>query len=179
LRLSRTGEWIYGSEDAEVEQGSKWLVHTGSLSMGFASWGDGELLGESMASLFATPIDKSTLPDTGEAWDPQVAMLLVCLSGQDKGQQVMFKATSKGGTRAFSDLLNAIMGRVATGEQQALCPVIHLGRGSYTHKKYGKIFYPVFEVVSWTQATTTEPEADEPESEPAPAPTGRRRRRVV
>ena len=57
-------------------------------------------------------------------------------------------------------------------------PVVRLKKEHYMHKKYGRIFTPVFEVVRWTGLEGTEadgPEPDAPEPEEAP----RRRRRVV
>ena len=69
-------------------------------------------------------------------------------------------------------------------DQTKPVPVVRLKKEHYAHKKYGKVFTPVFEVVEWISldgpaaaapAAEAEPEAEEP----APADTGRRRRRAA
>jgi hypothetical protein len=50
---------------------------------------------------------------------------------------------------------------------------VRLGKDHYTHKSYGRIYTPVFEVVEWV-SMNGEAEAS-PEAEAAPA-AGRRRR---
>jgi hypothetical protein len=59
-------------------------------------------------------------------------------------------------------------------DQSKPVPVVKLGKDHYTHKSYGRIYTPVFEVVEWV---SMDGEADEaaPEAEAAPA-AGRRRR---
>lgn len=180
LRLIKSGDWVFGSEDTDVEPGSKWLVHAGTLSLGYSSWGDGELLGEAMATIFATQVDRANLPETGQPWKQQVGMMLVCLSGTDKGTQVVYKNTSIGGTRAFGDLLNAVIARSDSGEEKEVCPIVVLERDSYQHKKYGRTFTPIFKIVGWAAPDATEPTAAAKEPPPAKEVTStRRKRRVV
>jgi hypothetical protein len=63
--------------------------------------------------------------------------------------------------------------------------VVRLKKEHYTHKSYGRIYTPVFDVVSWVGLegpTAAEPEAETEAEEEAPAPaaeTGRRRRRAA
>jgi hypothetical protein len=55
-------------------------------------------------------------------------------------------------------------------------PVVHLKKDHYTHKSYGRIYTPVFEVVEFV---SMDGKADEAEAEEAPAaeaaPARRRR----
>jgi hypothetical protein len=63
-------------------------------------------------------------------------------------------------------------------------PVVRLKKEHYTHKSYGRIYTPVFDVVSWVSlegpaAAEPEAEAEAEEEAPAPVETGRRRRRAA
>jgi hypothetical protein len=58
-------------------------------------------------------------------------------------------------------------------DQTKPVPVVRLKKDHYSHKSYGKIFTPVFEVVEWVSMDGEAPAA-EPVIEPA-APTRRRR----
>ena len=51
MRLSRAGEYIYGPQNVEVQQGSHWAVNLAGLEHGWVCWGDGELLGQIMCSV--------------------------------------------------------------------------------------------------------------------------------
>jgi hypothetical protein len=57
-------------------------------------------------------------------------------------------------------------------------PVVRLKKEHYQHKKYGRIYTPVFEVVRWTGLEGAEV-APEPDDAPEPEEAPRRRRRVV
>jgi len=57
--------------------------------------------------------------------------------------------------------------------------VVRLKKEHYQHKKYGRIFTPVFEVVRWTGLEGTEADGPEPDDAPEPEEAPRRRRRVV
>ena len=58
-------------------------------------------------------------------------------------------------------------------------PVVHLKKDHYTHKSYGRIYTPVFEVVEFVSmdGESAAPEAEAEVEAPAEAaPAGRRRR---
>ena len=61
-------------------------------------------------------------------------------------------------------------------DQAKPVPVVELKRDHYTHKSYGKIFTPVFDVKRWVGMDGEATDEPEGESE-AEAPTARRRRR--
>jgi hypothetical protein len=69
-------------------------------------------------------------------------------------------------------------------DQSKPVPVVRLKKEHYTHKSYGRIYTPVFDVVSWVSlegpaAAEPEAEAEAAEEVPAPVETGRRRRRAA
>ena len=51
LRLLRTGQFVFGQNNEPVEKGSEWAVNLASLARGWVCWGDGELLGQVMATV--------------------------------------------------------------------------------------------------------------------------------
>jgi hypothetical protein len=59
-------------------------------------------------------------------------------------------------------------------------PVVRLGKEHYTHKSYGRIYTPVFDIQEWVGMDgEAEPaEQEEAPAEAAPAPTRRRRSAV-
>ncbi|MEI8167095.1 MAG: hypothetical protein WCG26_11985, partial [Chloroflexales bacterium] len=159
------------------EGGSQWAVNPFSFVHGFIAWGDGEVLGERMASV-SDPLPEldAAPPGAKKGWETQVGMSLKCTTGEDTGMEARFTTTSVGGKRAVQELAVAIATQVDK-DQAAPVPVVTLGNEHYQHKSYGRIFTPAFAVLQWVSLTADEPApvaAVEPE---APAPS--RRRRVV
>jgi hypothetical protein len=85
--------------------------------------------------------------------------------------EARFTTTSVGGRKAVQALAVEIAAQVEKDQSKPV-PVVKLGKDHYTHKSYGRIYTPVFEVVEWVSMTG---EADAPAAEAAPA-AGRRRR---
>ena len=175
LRLLREGIFVYGQENIEVEEGSDWAVNPYSIEHGYAAWGDGELLGEVMVPLNQQPPAPGTLPDHGVQWVQQISMYLQCTTGQDKGITVQYKSTSKGFMAMAKKLCGEIIGQVQD-DPDHIVPVVSLEHDHYTHKKYGKIYTPILEVLRWVSLDTAEP-AEEPEEEPAPVAEVKKPRR--
>lgn len=195
LRLLRDGMWVFGAENVEPEEGSKWAINPYSFQHGYICWGDNSnVLGEVMVPVMQPLPQRSELADMGEdkdgkpfVWQDQLSFQLQCISGEDRGVQVLFKTTSVGGKRATGEMANRISSRAVDGSDE-LIPVVHLSVDSYQHKQYGKIYTPVFEIVEWIAASDEAPEQEaepaqqaEAATEPAanadaPKPTGRRRR---
>jgi len=194
LRLSREGDYIYGPQNTDVQGGSHWAVNLASLEHGWVCWGDGELLGQVMCSV-QLPAPARPPAIEGYQFEAQFGMSLACILGDDTGLEVIYKNNSLGYRKAYDKLLADVRGRYA-GDQQFYWPVIELETSSYPHKKYGKIYEPIFKIVGWAdangnlqaakprvvrpaaaQAAPAEPAAP-PADEPAPAPTrvGQRRR---
>ena len=176
LKMDKTGHWVYGADQTEVEDDATWAVNPFSFVHGFIAWGDGEVLGEKMVSV-AQPLPELDVapPGAKKGWEPQVGMSLKCTSGEDEGMEARYTVTSVGGKRAVQTLAVAIATQVEKDQSKPV-PIVRLKKDHYSHKSYGKIYTPVFEIVDWVSMDGEAQE--EPEAAPAaePAPTGRRRR---
>ncbi|NDB67459.1 MAG: hypothetical protein EB015_05520 [Methylocystaceae bacterium] len=172
IKMDRTGHWVYGADQTEVEKDTLWAVNPYSFVHGYIAWGTGEVLAEKMVSI-ADPLPELDPPPPGAqaGWQPQVGVSLKCLSGEDKGMEARFATTSVGGKRSMHALAIKVADQ-ADKNPDKLVAVVKLLSDHYPHKTYGKIYTPVFDVVEWIGMDG----ADEV-AEPAPsADTGRRRR---
>lgn len=179
LKLDKTGTWLYGADEVEVEEESIWAINPAALATGFAAWDQSTKEGEEMALLTDEPVLKHQLPDVGAAWKPQVSLQMKCMSGEDEGAEVVYSTTSMGGQKAFKAILATLTERIESGATDII-PMVTMEVDSYKHKKYGKIFTPVLKVVDWMSSAGAIPapvEAEEVEEE-APAPKRRSRQRA-
>ena len=182
LKMDKTGHWVFGADQTEVEDDSVWAVNTFSFVHGYIAWGDGVVLAEKMASV------TDPLPETGPApeaakrgWEMQVGVTLACTNGEDQGMQARFSATSVGGKRAVQTLAVAIAEQ-CDKDQTRPVPLVALKKEHYQHKSYGRIFTPIFEITGWASLDTgpddapdaVEDAVDEEVAQEAP----RRRRRA-
>jgi hypothetical protein len=173
LKMDKTGHWVFGADQTEVEADATWAVNPFSFIHGFIAWGDGEVLGEKMVSV-SQPLPEMDAAPAGakRGWETQVGMSLKCLSGEDKDMEARFSSTSVGGKRAVQTLAVAIANQVEADQSKPV-PVVRLKKDHYSHKSYGKIYTPVFEIVEWVGMDGEAPEAEEE------APAAGRRRRVA
>ena len=184
LKMDRTGHWVFGADQTEVEDGSHWAINPFSFVHGFIAWGDGEVLGERMASV-SDPLPEldAAPPGAKKGWETQVGMSLKCITGEDTGMEARFTTTSVGGKRAVQELAVAIAAQVDK-DQSTPVPIVKLESEYYQHKSYGRIYTPAFDMVEWVSLTAEAgaPAAPAPApavEAPAPAPAGRRRRVVA
>jgi hypothetical protein len=170
LKMDKRGDWIFGADQTEVDDGTLWAVNPFSFVHGYIAWGDGEVLGEKMVSV-SQPLPEMDAAPAGakRGWETQVGMALKCISGPDNGLEVRYSVTSVGGKRAVQGLAVAIAQQVESDQTKPV-PVVVLKRDHYTHKSYGKIYTPVFEVQEWM---SMDGKSEEKAEEAAPA---RRRR---
>jgi len=177
LKMDKTGHWVYGADQTEVEDGSKWAVNPFSFVHGFIAWGDGEVLGEKMVSVTQPlPEMEAAPPNAKRGWEVQIGCSLKCIAGDDEGLEVRFSTTSVGGKKAVQALAVEIAGAVEKDQTKPV-PVVVLKKDHYVHKSYGRIYTPVFEVVEWVSMDGAAAEAEEEEVEQTEEP--RRRRRSV
>jgi len=174
LKMDKTGCWVYGADQTEVEDDATWAINPFSFVHGYIAWGDGEVLGEHMVSV-AEPLPELEPAPTGakKGWEKQVGFSVKCLSGEDEGLEARYTVTSVGGKKAAQGLAVAIAEQVDKAPEKPV-PVVTLGKEHYQHKSYGKIFTPLFTIVKWIGMDG--PEADEP-AEPEVAEEAPRRRR--
>ena len=177
LKLNKVGYWVFGEDSLDVEEDSLWAVNPASFGMGFIAWpakGMGAPLDEKMASIYGPAVVESTLPPVESKWQRQVAMMLVCLNGEDEGEQVQYKASTVGGSKAFGTLLQEVLKHLQSGKAGTkTVPVLELETDSYTHPEHGEVFTPVFTIKKWIENTgfdaPVEEEEEEPEVEAPPA----------
>jgi len=173
IKMDRTGHWVFGADQTEAESDATWAVNPFSFVHGFIAWGDGEVLAEKLVPV-TEPLPEldAAPPGAKKGWEPQTGLSLKCISGEDAGMEARFTTTSVGGRKAVQALAVEIAAQVEKDQSKPV-PVVRLGKDHYTHKSYGRIYTPVFEVVEWV-SMNGEAEAS-PADEAAPA-AGRRRR---
>ncbi|NBW19385.1 MAG: hypothetical protein EBR82_66565 [Caulobacteraceae bacterium] len=181
LKMDKTGHWVFGADQTEIEDGSTWAVNPFSFVHGYIAWGDGEVLGEKMVPV-TQPLPEldAAPPSAKKGWESQVGMSLKCLSGDDEGMEARYTTTSVGGKRSVQTLALAIAAQVEKDQSKPV-PIVRLKKDHYTHKSYGKIFTPVFEIVEWVsmEGKTEEAVAAIEEADPAAEDAPRRRRRTA
>ena len=180
LKMDKTGHWVFGADQTEIEDGSTWAVNPFSFVHGYIAWGDGEVLAEKMVSV-SEPLPNIDVapPGAKKGWETQVGMSLKCISGDDQGMEARYTTTSVGGKRSVQTLAIAIAAQVEKDQTKPV-PIVKLKKDHYTHKSYGKIFPPVFEVVEWVSMEgKTEAVAAIEEANPATEDAPRRRRRTA
>lgn len=172
LRLLQDGGWVYGQENIDVEPGSLWAVNPLSLRHGWACWTDypekmkkkNEKLGERMVAMTVALPDFNDLPEfvdekSGDEWEwkQQISFSLVCLTGEDKGVQVLYPVRSVGGMNAAQKLINDIIKQIGDNPDRPV-PVVELMADHYPHKNYGKTYFPVIRVDHWVSMTDDMPD---------------------
>ena len=176
LKMDKTGHWVFGADQTEVEDDSLWAINPFSFVHGFIAWGDGEVLGEKMVSV-TSPLPEldAAPPQAKRGWETQVGMSVKCVSGEDQGLDARYSVTSVGGKRAIQALAAAIAAQVDANPDKPV-PVVKLKKEHYQHKSYGRIFTPVFEIVNWVSLDgAAEPAAEEAPVAQEAAPQRRRR----
>jgi hypothetical protein len=149
LKMDKTGHWVFGADQTEVDAGSLWAVNPFSFVHGFIAWGEGEVLGEKMVSITSPlPELEAAPPGAKRGWEEQVGLSMKCLSGEDEGLEVRYTVTSVGGKRAVQAMGVKIAERVDTNPESPV-PVVSLGKEHYVHKSYGRIYTPLFDVKKW------------------------------
>ena len=181
IKMDKTGHWVFGANQTEIEDDSTWAVNPFSFIHGYIAWGDGEPLGEKMVSV-SQPLPELDAAQAGaqKGWEVQVGMSMKCLSGEDKGMEVRYTTTSVGGKRSVQALAVAIATQVETDSNKPV-PIVSLKKEHYSHKSYGRIYTPIFDIQSWVgmDADKTEKLEAPKEAEAVaetPAPATRRRR---
>jgi len=174
IKMDKTGHWVFGADQTEVEADSTWAVNPFSFVHGYIAWGDGDVLAEKMVSV-SEPLPEMDDAPAGakRGWEVQVGMSIKCLTGEDKGLEARYTTTSAGGKRGVQTLAVAIAEQVDKDQTKPV-PVVLLKKEHYQHKSYGRIFTPLFDIQSWVGMDGEEPVVEAEEvAEVAPA---RRRR---
>lgn len=174
LKMDKTGHWVFGADQTEVDDDALWAVNPFSFTHGFIAWGDGEVLGEKMVSVSQPlPELEPAPPQSKRGWEKQIGLSLKCISGPDAGLEVRYQTTSVGGKKAVSALAAAVAEQVDKDQSNPVAVVV-LKKEHYQHKSYGRIYTPVFAVQKWIGLEG--PDATEDDA-PAVADAEPRRRR--
>ena len=184
LKMDKTGHWVFGADQTEVEDDSTWAVNPFSFVHGYIAWGEGEVLAEKMAPV-TQPLPEldAAPPGAKRGWEVQVGCSLKCLDGEDKGMEARYTVTSVGGKKAVQKLALDIAAQVDKDQSKPV-PVVVLKKEHYLHKSYGRIYTPIFDIKSWIgmEGPAAEPAAEVPSpaaaETPAEEPQRRRRRSV-
>jgi hypothetical protein len=182
IKMDKTGHWVFGADQTEIEDTSTWAVNPFSFVHGYIAWGDGEVLAEKMVSVSQPlPELEAAPPGAKKGWETQVGMSIKCLDGEDKGMEARYTTTSVGGKKGVQALAVAIATQVEKDQDKPV-PVVELGKEHYTHKSYGRIYTPVFKVLEWVGMDGEAPAEEAPKEIEAPveveaeaAPARRRR----
>jgi hypothetical protein len=181
LKMDKTGHWVFGSDQTEVEDDSQWAVNPFSFVHGFIAWaGDktpakGTVLGEVMGPITQPLPEHGPVPEyCDKGWQVQIGVSMQCISGEDAKLNVRFNTISVGGKKALTALGLAIAAQVEKDPSKPV-PVVLLKKEHYQHKVYGRIYTPILEIVKWV-AMDKEPGGEDEEAvEEEAAPTRRRR----
>jgi len=175
IKMDKTGHWVFGADQDEVEADSTWAVNPFSFVHGYIAWGDGDVLAEKMVSV-SDPLPEmdDAPPMAKRGWEVQVGMSLKCLTGEDKGMEARYTTTSAGGKRGVQTLAVAIAEMVDKDPSKPV-PVVLLKKEHYQHKSYGRIYTPLFDIQSWVSMDGDEPDYVEEKEVAEAAPTRRRR----
>jgi hypothetical protein len=181
IKMDKRGHWVFGADQTEIEDDSLWAINPFSFVHGFIAWGDGEVLGEKMVSV-SQPLPEldAAPPNAKKGWEAQVGLSMKCISGEDKGMEARYTTTSVGGKRSVQALAVAIATQVEKDQTKPV-PVVLLKKEHYTHKSYGRIYTPVFDIQEWVTmdveaAPADAPKIEAPQAEEAAPATTRRRR---
>jgi hypothetical protein len=175
------GTWSYGQRRITVEGDSLWAVNPTTFQRGFVNFGEGnKWLGERMVPVTQDMPDVTTLPDTGFPWKPQWSVNMKCLDGADAGVEVTFKSTTDGGIKAIASLINTVRDRLNSGQHGGrIVPIAQLRKDSYPHDQYGRVWFPVFDLVDWMPLSGPAPTSTSPSPSPSQPTEQPRRRRVA
>lgn len=164
LRMMKSGQWVFGANNEEVQDGSTWVVNPMSLRHGWSCWVEGvgknTLKGEVM-SMVTQALPPQPPEIEGTAYKPQKSMELKCLDGDDAGTEVLYKCNSYGGLKAFDALLLEFHKRIPI-ERVYLCPTIQLGHDHYTHPQWGRVETPEFTLTGWVDINGRPPNGGVP-----------------
>lgn len=156
LRFTKQGEWLFGQDQDDVEEGERFAVNPMSFTNGYIGWENGAVVGEHMCSVMdGMPCSQADLePITGkgqsDGWSAQLGLSMKSLD-EDEPLELRYNATSRGGKQAIGTLADEISARMLE-DANSCVPIIELDADSYKHKQYGKIFTPILSVVAWADS---------------------------
>jgi hypothetical protein len=168
----KTGDYTYGAEKDELDDGWEGAVNMNSAKQGHICWKDSEVVGEDMTRILdGNPTPKGQLEDHGpyddddDGWQQQISFEVAVLEGggDAEGEKLLLKNSSKSGIRAFGNLLAAYGKAIQKGQNiengEELLPIVKFEATEFTPKgakKKEKAYAPKFTIVGWISETELE-----------------------
>jgi hypothetical protein len=152
LKMDKSGIWSFGAEENVIEADAEVYIDPRGFVHGWQCWADTEIPGV-QAELLGTLVSPMTqpvpakpedVPENGREWASLLGVSLLT-----DGHKLTYTTTSVGGLNAVAKLAEAIAIQYRK-DKASFIPVVSLGTESYKHKKYGKIYTPVFNITGWT-----------------------------
>jgi hypothetical protein len=180
LKFSK-GDFVAGQDNESLDIGTKLIANMEALLVGWQRWEDARPVEQNMGPVmegfmpprreelgFTDQSEWETDEATGKARDPWVySHLLLMKEPGKRGQLYTFTTNSAGGKNAMAKLCGEYgkLMREHTDEY----PVVKLEVGSYLHSNpaYGRIKFPIFEIVGWADKSEFDEAADAPVATPA------------
>lgn len=154
-------EWQRGQNNDEVVLGTRFAANMAELSIGWIRWAEGKPAERKFGLLAQAhkPEARDALGHTDHAeWetdkdgkpiDPWSFTNELPVADPETGEQLTMSMSSKGGIGAIGNLCKAYGKEYRQRDGQV--PIIELGRDSYIHKEYGKLYVPVVSIVDWVE----------------------------
>jgi hypothetical protein len=158
LKFSK-GEWLFGKDLLELALGSRFAANMQGFRLGWRRWENQAVTDERMELLIdCLPVpSRSSLGDNDKAlWEPDAdgkprdpwAFTNELQLMSPDGDLYIYSTTSESGKRDLGQLCGAYTEGLKQHPRQV--PVVTLGRSSYVHKQYGKLYTPELKIVDWT-----------------------------
>jgi hypothetical protein len=157
VKFSKEGNWA--SKDTDLND-AELLALVSDTMRGFVLWLDGKPADYHMGFVrdrFQPPQreqlgheDKYRWKNQTDPWQFTIAVPLLDLN--DNNALFMFTTSSQGGKGCIANLLDAFSNNLEMHPEDASkLPIVTLGRDSYKHQSYGKVFVPVFDIIKWVE----------------------------
>jgi hypothetical protein len=155
------------SESDNIPAGTKCIARVDLIQTGWKLWRDGAVVKTIMGAVadeFVPPA-RTVLGETDQSkWenpnlDPWQFNMVMPITRLDTDETYNFVTGSKGGLNAVNRLVRVYGTRLNRGETGL--PIVEVRPDSYKHHEYGKIFFPKFVIVSWTDRTLKPLSVDE------------------
>lgn len=152
MKFTKTGHYLCGAQGDELQYGTIMLANMASLKSGFICWKGGNAVDEKLELVTSENfIDPTELEDhgpynenAGEGWREQSVIDFVLV--EDKSTWT-FKTSSGGGIGAIGKMSKAYGSLCKEAGTMDIVPVVCLDGGSYQHKQFGEICFPILHVI--------------------------------
>jgi hypothetical protein len=159
VKFSKDGQFLLSDIDT-VPIGTRCVARVDLVQFGWCKWSDGAPVDRRIglaAERYRPPL-RADLGDTdqtqwevqpdGSKRDPWQFQAVLPITRLDTDETFTFTTGSKGGLNCVNKLVRVYGTRVA--KEAAGLPVVELKADFYKHRTYGKIYYPVLNIVMWT-----------------------------